>query len=112
MMTLKISHPIGRQVGFLDYWLNLSRGPFPMPGDDGSLMANFGSYDAESDAIRSYAGPSMRFVLDWANMDEFSMSLHLGQSGNPFSPHYDDYLEPFSKEAVYANMQNKLTLLP
>lgn len=122
MSTLKVSHPIGRQVGFLDYWLNLSRGPYPIGGDDGSLNANFGRYDDENDTYRSFAGPSMRFVLDWANMDEFSMSIHLGQSGNPFSPHYDDFLEPhlrgetwrvpFSKEAVYANMKNLLTLTP
>ncbi len=122
MSTLQIDHPVGKQVGILDYWLNLSRGPFPMAGSDGSLMANFGSYNDKSDTYRSYAGPSMRFVMDWADLDDFSLSIHLGQSGNPFSPHYDDFLEPhlrgenwtlpFSKEAVYSNMKSQLTLVP
>lgn len=114
-------HPLSR-VKILDYWLDLNRGPFPVGGDNGSLNANWRTYNPDRDQYESIVGPSMRFVLDWADIDGFTILNSLGQSGNPFSPHYDDFVEmwragarwqvPFSKEKVYANRKSLLLLKP
>ena len=119
--TLLVKHPLAR-VKVLDWWLNLNRGPFRGSGDPGTLNANFFSFHEESKSFRTHVGPSMRFVLDWSNVDAFSIYGALGQSGNPFSPHYDDFLAlaqnggewivPFTKERVYATKKSLVTLTP
>ncbi|HEV7765206.1 MAG TPA: penicillin acylase family protein [Thermoanaerobaculia bacterium] len=119
--TLLVKHPLAR-VKILDRWLALNRGPFPNGGDPGTLNANFYSYDEKSQSFRTAIGPSMRFVLDWSNVDTFTLTGALGQSGNPFSPHYDDFLGmmlsgeswtvPFTKEKVYAGKASLLRLTP
>src|SRR5687768_14656333 len=121
LCTLRIRHPLAR-VKILDTWLNLDRGPFPAAGDPGTLNANFHSYDEEKKQFHSNIGPSMRFVLDWSNLDAFTINGALGQSGNPYSPHYDDFLEmnqkgetwtvPFAREKVYAGKKSVVRLVP
>jgi penicillin amidase len=112
---LTIRHPLAR-VKALDWWLSLDRGPFPSRGDHGSLNANFHGYDETTQSFRTHLGPSMRFVLDWSDVDAFSLHGALGQSGNPFSPHYDDFLGmtswdvPFTREKVYAKAKSVLRL--
>jgi penicillin amidase len=64
----------------------------------------------------------MRFALDWADIDGFTLSRHLGQSGNPLSPHFDDFLEshltgeawpmPFTRAAVAKQAVATWTLRP
>ncbi|HEX7809782.1 MAG TPA: penicillin acylase family protein, partial [Thermoanaerobaculia bacterium] len=118
---LIVRHPLSR-VKVLDWWLHLDRGPVDGTGDPGSLNANFFSYHPETKSFRSRVGPSMRFVLDWSNVDAFTMSGALGQSGNPFSPHYADFLPmmqrgdtwtvPFTKEKVFAAKTSLLRLEP
>lgn len=119
--TLRVQHPLGF-LTVLDRWLGLNRGPFPGSGDHGSLNANFYSFDEKTGRFRTHLGPSMRFVLDWADVDAFTLNATLGQSGNPFSPHYDDFLPsartgepwnvPFAKEKVYAKKKSLLKLIP
>jgi penicillin amidase len=119
--TLLVRHPLAR-VKILDRWLHLDRGPFPGAGDPGTLNSNFYSYREESKSFRTNIGPSMRFVLDWADVDAFTLTGALGQSGNPFSPHYDDFLPmaqrgdawnvPFARERVYVKKASVLTLTP
>ena len=119
--TLTVRHPLSR-VKLLDTWLHLNRGPDPAPGDAGSLHANFFSYDEKSNSFRARIGPSMRFVLDWSDVDGFTLNGALGQSGNPFSPYYDDFLPmmrrgeewnvPFSRAKVYAKRASLLRLMP
>lgn len=119
--TLRVQHPLGF-LTLLDRWLGLNRGPFPGSGDHGSLNANFYSFDEKSGKFRTHLGPSMRFVLDWADVDAFTLNATLGQSGNPFSPHYADFLPsartgepwnvPFGKEKVYAKRKSLLKLTP
>lgn len=118
---LNIAHPLS-QVRLLDYWLSLNRGPFEMGGDFSCLNANWTVFEPEHNRFSTLVGPSMRFVLDWAEVDSFSMIINLGQSGNPFSPHYDDFLDtwlngqiwivPFSKEKVYEAKKSLLRILP
>lgn len=121
MNQLEIHHPLAR-VKLLNYWLDLSRGPYPMGGDNGSLNSNWFSYHEADNRFYSSVGPSMRFLLDWSDPDQFSIYTHLGQSGNPFSPHYDDMIEiwrtggrwtvPFSKDRVFSIKKTLLTLEP
>ena len=37
-----------------------------------------------------FSGPSMRIGIDFANVDAAESILPTGQSGNPFSPHYQN----------------------
>jgi penicillin amidase len=118
---LTVRHPLAR-VKLLEKWLRLDRGPAPAPGDQGSLHANFFSFDEKTNAFAARIGPSMRFVLDWSDVDGFTLNGALGQSGNPFSPHYDDFLEtmrrgeewnvPFTRAKVYAKRASLLRLMP
>ncbi|MCP4711374.1 MAG: penicillin acylase family protein [Planctomycetes bacterium] len=117
----EVSHPLG-QLKILDYWLDLKRGPFPYAGDETCLNSNFTFYNQEENCYYTAAGPSLRSVLDWSDIDNFTIHLNLGQSGNPFSPHFDDFLEiwrnggswvvPMTKEKVFAGKTEMLTLLP
>jgi len=111
--TLTVRHPLAR-VKALDWFLRLNRGPLPGWGDPGTLNANFFSY--RDGHFRAHVGPSMRFVLDWSDVDAFSLAGALGQSGNPFSPHYDDFLGvtkwnvPFTKEKVFAAAKSQVVM--
>ena len=118
---LKIAHPLAQEK-WLDYWLNLNRGPFPIGGDGGALNANYNYWNQKENQFHSRVGPSMRFVMDWSDVDSFTIISNLGQSGNPLSPHYDDFLPmmqtgqrwvvPFSREKVYERKSSLLTLNP
>ena len=120
---LRVVHPLSRApwIGkLLDFWLGLNRGPYPALGDDGSLNASFNFWDKKRGELASVAGPSMRFVLDWADLDSFTIQGNFGQSGNPLSPHYDDFFElmrngerwvvPFTREKVYQRRVGLLKL--
>ncbi len=118
---LEISHPLSR-VKILDFWLDLNRGPLSIGGDKGTLNANFNYFDSTANEFRCVVGPSMRFVLDWNDVDSFTINTNLGQSGNPFSRHYDDFLYdmqqgkrwvvPMSKDKIYAGKESLLILTP
>ena len=84
---LTLEHPFGRQpiIGKV-----FNRGPFPWGGDSQTV----------SQAQRSLKIPSynptgianMRMVLEVGKWENNNFVLAGGQSGNPFSPHYDDQL--------------------
>ena len=98
----KLSHPLG-VVRLLDYWLDLNRGPYKIGGDNSTIDANFNAYNEKEKEFDAIVGPSMRFLLDWANPDSFLIIGNLGQSGNPFSSHYADFL-PFMQKGEYWNV--------
>lgn len=117
----EMAHPLS-EVKILDVWLRLNRGLFHLPGDYGTLNVNWKEYDEETGKFYTLVGPSMRFVLDWSDLDAFTIHTTSGQSGNPFSPHYDDFVDiwlkgdrwvvPFTKERVYPRKASLLTLIP
>jgi len=121
MQRLTVRHPFA-QTPLLDRFLKLTRGPFPIGGDDATLNAAFTTFDTTSRTLVNTAGPSMRYVLDWADVDGFTLSRHLGQSGNPFSKHFDDFLQPhlngepwpmpISRDKVFARAVSTLRLVP
>jgi len=121
MQTLTVRHPLA-SVKLLDRWLGLTRGPIPIGGDDATLDAAFSRFDTTTRTLHDEAGPSMRFVMDWADVDGFTLSRHLGQSGNPLSPHFSDFLVPhlagepwpmpFTRAKVEARTVKTLRLVP
>jgi len=121
LQTLSIEHPLAR-AGLLDQWLELSRGPLPIGGGPGSLNVTYHAFDETHRRLHARAGASMRFVMDWADPDAFTLNLTLGQSGHPSSPHFDDQLEdfltgrphnvPFRRAAVEAAARSRLVLEP
>jgi penicillin amidase len=121
IQTLTIAHPLA-QAGLLDAWLDLTRGPFPVGGDPGSLNVTYHRFDASARRLHAAVGASMRFVMDWADPDAFTLNLTLGQSGHPLSPHFDDFLAdfrsgtpwtvPWRREAVQRQSRSALQLTP
>jgi len=119
--TLTIRHALA-EAGILNVWLGLSRGPIPVGGGPGSLNVTYHSFDERRLHLVARAGASMRFVMDWADPDAFTLNLTLGQSGHPSSPHFDDQLPdffegrpwtvPFSREAVRDRAARELKLRP
>lgn len=104
----------------MDELFDLNRGPYPAPGDKGTLNVNYTTYDFDTNEITKIVGPSMRFILDWADIDGFLMTLAIGQSGNSFSDHYDDFVldmlhgtywnVPFTEEKVKEKSVSELLL--
>lgn len=109
IQTLTIAHPLAR-AGLLDRWLDLTRGPMPIGSGPGALNVTYHRWHAGTERLSAAAGASMRYVMDWADPDGFTLNLALGQSGHPLSPHFDDFLVdwrtgtpwtvPWSDEAV------------
>ncbi|MEE4295538.1 MAG: penicillin acylase family protein [Wenzhouxiangella sp.] len=94
IQTLEIQHPMA-QSDLLNSWLKLSRGPFALGGDSASLNAAFSRFDTGSASWEARSGASMRFVMDWADPDAFTLNLAMGQSGHSLSPHFDSFLGDF-----------------
>ncbi|MBO0609389.1 penicillin acylase family protein [Myceligenerans salitolerans] len=96
--------------------------PAPQPVSGGTSIVNATSWDASSGSFNVTAGPSMRMVVDLADLDASTWVTVTGVSGHPASNHYDDQLEewaggetfawPFSREAVEAVTEEELTLRP
>ena len=68
----------------------LSRGPFPAPGDPGSVWAMFAD---GTDPFRARVGPAFRFAVDLADPFHARFGLCGGQSGIPGAPTYEDGVE-------------------
>lgn len=78
-----------------------------------------------SDNTRPFAqnhGPAMRAIYDLADLDRSLFITSTGQSGNPLSSHYDDFIErwrdhrpftiPMERSAVEAARRDRLILTP
>ena len=96
MHKVTFRHSFSGNFALLDNYINI--GPNEI-GGDGTTLFNTEYPFAES--IEEYSifrhnkfdnvlGPSMRFIYDFANPDEFYLILTTGQSGNVMSDHYKD----------------------
>ncbi|MPZ50817.1 MAG: hypothetical protein GEU75_16215 [Dehalococcoidia bacterium] len=104
---LTLVHPLGRVRQRAPIF---NRGPFPW-GGDGNTVSPSGTVIA-----------SLRMVVEAGDWDGARFSMPGGQSGNPFSPHYDDLLPfwrrgdgvpiAFSPTAIAAVTRTTLQLLP
>jgi len=108
-IPLTFYHPLGQ--GFPLLGRLLSVGPFPQAGTATTVKAT-----------TSRHGPSMRMVVDIANLDQSVQNITLGESGQVFSPYYRDQFEawynghsfpmPFSDAAVEQATVRRLVLGP
>ena len=97
----------------------VNRGPFPLPG--GSAVVNANGWNASSGFVVNWA-PSMRMVVDLANLDSSTWVNQTGQSGHPYHPHYADQIDawssggtfpwPFTDAALTAARRDELILTP
>ena len=85
--SVTLRHPLG--LGSLLGPI-LSRGPFPSPGDGATINSGFFNH---SHPYEHVVGASLRMVLDLNRRDRSTFIVAGGQSGDPFSSHYDDQTE-------------------
>ncbi|WP_299536840.1 penicillin acylase family protein [Ulvibacterium sp.] len=101
--TLEHGHPIG-QVAIFRSLFNV--GPFPVNGTReviNNMKFNFNEtlrYDVLS-------GPSTRRIIDFSDVENSMSILPTGQSGNPFSPYYENQAEMYVKGEFRKMMMNR-----
>jgi penicillin amidase len=104
-------------IRVMEWFFN--RGPFPTGG--GSAIVNATSWNA-TDPYEVTGLPSMRMIVDLADLSK-SVAIHTtGQSGHAFHPHYIDMAEPWRKleyqpmlwerSGIQANAEGTLRLVP
>jgi penicillin amidase len=91
---LTLRHPLGGVPALAPLF---NRGPFPTGGDADTVRMGYAP--RHHAGVPFYVAPSYRQICDPSNWDN-SQSIHPGgQSGQPSSRHYADYVQP------YLNMQ-------
>ncbi len=96
-------HLIGKKKPF-DKYFNV--GPFPMSGANEVIDKESFVYN-EHGVYPVLAGPALRFLIDFADVDHALSVIPTGQSGNVFSPHYADQAHLF----VNGKYRTQITLL-
>lgn len=89
--TVEHEHPLGK-VEALRKLFNV--GPFADPGSNEVINNQFFGYN-EDGKYYVKGGPSTRRIVDFADIENSWSILPTGQSGNPFSKHYDDQADMF-----------------
>ena len=87
--TVEFNHPFGRVESLRSYF---NVGPFPVNGTREVINNLMFPYDSTG-FYKVSAGPSTRRVIDFSDIEASMSILPTGQSGNPFSPHYDDQVQ-------------------
>lgn len=101
--TLEHKHPIGEVELFRSFF---NVGPSPVNGTREVINNMAFQYDSTS-TYRVTSGPSTRRVIDFSDIENGLGILPTGQSGNPFSDHYDDQSEMYIKGQYRKMMLNK-----
>jgi penicillin amidase len=114
-----VSNPLGASgIDLIENIVN--RGPFATSGGSGIVNATNWSASADHFGVRSL--PSMRFIADLSDLSQSLTSNTTGQSGHPYSPHYDDMIDQWraieyhpmlwTREQVEAAAAETMTLKP
>jgi penicillin amidase len=108
-IPLTFYHPLGQGFPLLGRLLDV--GPFPQAGTATTVKATTTRH-----------GPSMRMVVDLSTLDHSVQNITLGESGQVFSPYYQDQFDAwytgrsfpmsFSDDAVEQATVHKLVLGP
>ena len=101
--TLEHGHPIG-QIKALRSFFNV--GPFPISGTREVINNMYFKYD-DTGLYPATSGPSTRRVIDFSDIENSTSILPTGQSGNPFSEHYEDQAEMYNQGKFRKMMMNK-----
>jgi penicillin amidase len=72
-----LQHPVVSRVPYIGRYFNI--GPMPMSGSSTTVKQT-----------TRRLGPSMRFIADLSDWEKSLHSVTIGQSGQPFSPHFKD----------------------
>ncbi len=104
--TLEHPHPIG-QVEALRSFFNV--GPFPVNGTR-EVINNMSFNYTEDEVYEVTSGPSTRRIIDFSDIENSISILPTGQSGNIFSPHYQDQAGMFLKGEFRKMMMNKVEI--
>jgi penicillin G amidase len=106
---VEVQHPVLGSIPILSHFSGTGRHP---QSGSGTTVKQIG-FDL---------GPSERLTVDFANLDNSTLNIVIGESGHLLSPHYKDqfqawyegstYKLPFSTMAVEAAAKHKLTLQP
>ena len=117
LRPLTLEHPVGAVKALAPIF---NRGPFPY-GGDGSTLAQAGMTPLHP-LSNPLAIASVRAVIDVGAWENSRFVLPGGQSGNPFSTHYDDLLQfwhrgegvpiAWSADAVASATVHTLSLRP
>ena len=120
LQSLTMAHPMG-EVPILTQLLGLKKGPFVRGGNPGTLNVST-LMPTEDGLFQTIGGPSWRFVIDLAAVDNMEMVIPAGQSGNPMDEHFFDFYDlwsegkywnvPFTRSAVDKKMVSMLELIP
>jgi len=101
--TLEHGHPIG-EIDALRPFFNV--GPFPVTGTR-EVINNMAFPYTEDGVHKVSSGPSTRRVIDFSDVENSKSILPTGQSGNPFSKHYNDQAEMFVNDEFRKMMMNE-----
>ena len=109
MHRLYFAHPIYDQIPILSWWA----GP-------GWVQQSGGGETVKQ--VAGKLGPSERMTVDLSNFDESTLNIVNGESGEIFSPHFNDqwqawyhgttFLLPFTPKAIDSSAKHTLTLTP
>jgi penicillin amidase len=104
MHTATFNHRLGMMPP-LDQILNA--GPVEVGGDE--YTVNNGAFDYSADFTHVFI-PSYRQIIDLSDLSK-SISMHsTGQSGQPASDHYKDFVEPWAKVEYHPMLFDKKTI--
>ncbi len=101
--TLEHKHPIGEVPSLRSFF---NPGPFPIEGSREVINNMAFQYDSIS-TYPVHSGPSTRRVIDFSDIENGWSILPTGQSGNPFSDHYEDQAKMYNKGEYRKMMMNK-----
>jgi penicillin amidase len=115
--TLTLYHLFGKSSSLMGFFMNI--GPFPIGGSFATV--NPQPYRLSS-PWEGYHGASLRYIIDFSNMENSRRVIPAGISGNFMSPHYDDQAElwrtgkyrPFvlDRKSVEEDARYTLKMLP
>lgn len=104
---LEHQHPLGK-VAVLRKCFDV--GPFEVSGSNEVINNQMFDYTDEGKYIVK-AGPSTRRVIDFSDVENSISILPTGQSGNPFSKHYNDQAEMYNAGKFRKMKLNKAEII-
>jgi penicillin amidase len=118
---VELDHPVMSSDGVPDLVKDVfDRGGIEVGG--GNSIVNAFSWNASGNGYDVESGPSMRMVVDLANLDGSTWVNSTGESGHANHENYDDQIDawaaneqfpwPFTQPAVEAAKEHELTLRP
>ncbi len=116
--TVLFDHPFGQASGIMRGLLSL--GPYPLAGSRETINNGYYSYFNEPFSVKG--GPSLRHLVDMADVEGARMVITTGQSERRLSPHHQDQVSLWvggeyrpmlmSWEKIRGLSEKHLTFLP